>query len=134
MQNLVIAKAKLQGPPVPVSGEAGSCQALPMAGQVSPLRPGNKVMALKGCGCQLDRQLVDMDHLLQEEELPHHLLRLPHTSFLHLPEDFHLHKDSHRATAPLHHLLLVTVLLLLHLTSLPHLEYPLHLPLQGQHH
>lgn len=47
MQNLVIAKAKLQGPPVPVSGEAGSCQALPMAGQVSPLRPGNKVMALK---------------------------------------------------------------------------------------
>lgn len=47
MQNLVIAKAKLQGPPVPASGEAGSCQALPMAGQVSPLRPGNKVMALK---------------------------------------------------------------------------------------
>lgn len=46
-QNLAIAKAKLQGHPVPVSGEAGSCQALPMAGQVSPLRPGNKDMALK---------------------------------------------------------------------------------------
>lgn len=47
MQNLVIAKAKLQGHRVPVSGEAGSCQVLPMAGQVSPLQLGNKDMALK---------------------------------------------------------------------------------------
>ena len=46
-QNLVTAKAKLPGPPVPVSGEAGSCQVLPTAGQVSPLRPGSKDTALK---------------------------------------------------------------------------------------
>lgn len=134
MLSLGIARAKLRGRRGPASGEAGSCQALPTAGQGSPLRPGSRDTAPKGCGCQLDRQLVDMDPLLRAEELLPHHHHLPHTLSPHLPGDSHLHKDFHRAMAPLHHLVLVMVLHLLHLTSLPLLESPLHLPLQGQHH
>lgn len=47
---------------------------------------------------------VDMDPLLRAEELLPHHHHLPHTLSPHLPEDSRLHKDFHRAMAPLHHL------------------------------
>lgn len=42
MQNLGTARARLRGRQVPASGEAGSCQVLPMAGQDNPLLLGSK--------------------------------------------------------------------------------------------
>ncbi len=132
MQNLEIAKAKSQDSRVPANGEAGSCQMLPMVGQVSLLLPGNRDMAHKECGCQQGKLLVGMDRLLQEGELHLRLLLLPHTSYPRLQEGFPLPKASHRGTVPLLSSVLAMGLHHLHLINLPLQECLLHLPLLGQ--